>query len=194
MNRLVETKLRQLDERSKKWYALYINNSHKNKINMGFKEWLGIGAAAAGAAGGMNSAEASTRHHEKMEDRSAVVEKAEATGMNAAIKFALEKAQEGKDEATGTITEGAYTVSFQKEEKGGPLIATVTVEEGGKKETKRIIVGEMDTGIVDKGNKVYKKVAMGDADELDQMAKLKEGFKEMEAVSDNENGKIASEE
>jgi len=160
---------------------------------MGFKEWLGIGAAAAGAAGGMNAAEAAPRHHEKIEDRSAIVEKHEASGMNAGIKFALEKATEGRDEKTGTIEEGPYTVSYERKDDGS-LVATVTVEENGKKETKKILVGERKTGVDDKGNNIYKKVALGDADVHEELAELRDEFKKMEAASDNQNNRIAEKE
>jgi hypothetical protein len=38
------------------------------------------------------------------------------------------------------------------------------------------------------------KGALGDADALDERAKLKKDFKTLEATSDNDNNKIASEE
>jgi len=147
-------------------------------------------AAAVSVEGAMpNPAEASSPDHRANVER---VEKHEASGMNAGIKLALEKATEGRDENTGVIEEGPYTVSYER--KDGSLVATVTVEEGGKKETKRILVGERKTGVDDKGNDIYVKVAIGDADALDELAKLKKDFKTLEATSDNDNNKIASEE
>lgn len=147
-------------------------------------------AAAVSVEGAVqNSAEAATPGHRVNVER---VEKHEAAGMNAGIKLALDKATEGRDENTGLIEEGPYTISYER--KDGSLIATVTVEENGKKETKRIMVGERKMGVDDKGNNIYEKVALGDADALDELAKLKNDFKNMEATTDNQNGRIASEE
>jgi len=151
-------------------------------------------AAAVTAEGALhNTAEASTKHH-KIDDRSAVVERHELSGMAGAIQFALDKATEGRDEKTGTITENQYTVSFERKEKNSPLVANVTFEENGKKETKRIIVGEQKIGADKNSNNIYKKVALGDADVHEELAELRDEFKKMEAASDNQNNRIAEKE